>query len=128
MLYIAIADVTDKVINAFNLESPVDYIALADEEMLSLAEEKGVDVDNIAATPHKVVRDYLIAFLCARVALDKFGVNDVQNPENEKYFVKYKWYDKRAGQLRQRITQEMVADEVDLMRDRVTNTGLLFRG
>jgi hypothetical protein len=127
MSYIAAGDVTDKVLNQFDLSS---YITESDSELDDLAEELGVrDATDIEDSPlHYKAKRFLIAFVCMRVAQDNMGVNNVEVPEVEKYVIKYNVYRKEYSKLKGEITAPMLTGDVDEMRDRAgVGTGILFR-
>ena len=122
--YIKTEDITDKVVNVFDLISPTDYLAEADQEVIDLAARNGVfDADDIATESghvksHKVLR-YAVVFLCMRVCQDKMGVNNTDLPiEIEKYAVKYNMYMKELKMLDGQITKEMITDTVDQVSER----------
>ena len=127
MAHIAASDITDDVVARFDL---TEYLALAETELADLAEQRGVGSGDISDPLHYKVKQWLVAWVCMRVCLDKIGVNNTDVPaEIEKYTVKYKLYLKREASLRTEISISMLVDQVDEMRDRANpNHGWLFRG
>jgi len=117
MAYIQSTDVTDSVVNAFDL---TNYITEADLEVNDIAARRGIlDTDDIAVdddgyiSSYKLKR-YAITFVCYRVCQDKMGLNNNDLPvEIEKYAVKHKMYKAEFDQLDGQITAEMIAGEVD---------------
>lgn len=127
--YIAVADIPDKVITAFPLETPIDYLQEADDELNDVAEKMGVDADDIETSPlHYKAKRYLICYVCMRVCQDKAGVNAVDST-NDKYYAKYDMYQKEVARLRPELTAGVLTSEEPSELDRGgIGTGILVRG
>lgn len=131
MPYIQDSDVTDKVVNVFDL---TDCIVESDLAVNDIAARRGVlDADDISVdgsgyvTSYKLKR-YAIVFVCMRVCQDKMGLNNNDLPvEIEKYAVKYKMYKEELDGIDGQITAEMITGTVDEIADRATSHRL-FRG
>ena len=124
--YISSDDIKDRIVEGFDL-SP--YLDEANEEMIDLAESKGVyDADDIVdPIPYKVKR-YLICFIVMRLCQDCMGKNNIDLPELEKYKIKYDMYEKERGKILEQITYEMLTGEITEMRERTINSAIIFRG
>jgi hypothetical protein len=122
-------DVRDAVISEFNLTYPTDYIALVDAEILSQAERLGIYTESDIYTPlHDTIKRYAIAWLCAEVACDKTGVNNIDTPDIEKYAVKYDIYKRKADDLAKKLNYEMFSNDISAIVDTVVTQGTLYRG
>lgn len=126
MSYISSDDILDTIVTGLDL-SP--YLAEVKLEIEDLAEQKGVrDTTQISDPIHYKLKRYGICYVIMRVCQDKLGLNDVSIPELEKYKIKYDMYKKEIAELRDLITYEMITGTIGAIRDRVVNTGLIFRG
>jgi hypothetical protein len=63
-----------------------------------------------------------------RLCQDKMGTNNIDLPELEKYNIKYQMYRKELAQLKDLITYEMITGNINALRDRAVQTGIIFRG
>lgn len=126
MSYITRELIKDKIIENFDI---ADYIEETENEINDLAETLGVSVDDIEDDPlhYKIIR-YGVAFCLKRLCQDKTGANNVDLPDIEKYYIKYKMYDKDVKELKPQITREMFEGYVDEIKDRARVSGTLYRG
>lgn len=134
MAYIATTDITDVLVNQFS-SSFSTYHTLVDAQMIDLAEQVGVDEDDIDTDDDGYVsaffvRQYLVTWFCMRLLFDKIGINNVGIEEQEKYRVKYEYYKGLVENKETRITREMITGNVDEIGDRSSGatSGLIFRG
>jgi hypothetical protein len=124
--YISSDDITDNIVAGFDLSA---YLTEAFKEIEDLSEEKGVrDSDDIASPLHYKMKRYAICFVIMRLCQDKMGTNNLDIPELEKYVIKYNMYRKELAQLKDLITFEMITGNINALRDRAVQTGIIFRG
>lgn len=131
MAYIANSDITDVLANQFSSSFSV-YHALVDNQLLDLAERLDVDTTDIDTDDDGyisswAIKQYLVAWFCMRLFLDKMGLNNIDLAESEKYAVKYELYRKMATTMEVKITREMLMGNVETIRDRVAFSHHLFR-
>ena len=94
MAYISDSDITDKLANQFSASFST-YHSLTDNQLLDIAEQIGVrdsddiSVDGSGYISSWFIKQYLVAWFCMRLFLDKMGINNVTLSEDEKYAVKY---------------------------------------
>lgn len=125
--YISQADIKDNIVTGFDLDAE-GYLDETDTEIVDLAEQFGIDSDDIENTPlHYKVKRYAVVFCLMRFCQDKAGTNNTDLPELEKYIIKYKSYEKEYDKLRGQISYSMLTGQVDEMRDRVVNIATIFR-
>lgn len=124
--FIEVGDIKDSVANGFELE---EYIGEVNEEIIDLAERKGVrNTSDIKTNPlHYKIKRYGIVFLLMRLYQDKMGVNNVELADMEKYVIKYNVYKREMSDLEARISFAMITGNVDEIRDRIKTT-TLYRG
>jgi len=126
MSYITQQDFTDRIIEDLDM---TDYIVEADSAVNDLAEELGVrDTTDIETPVHWRVKRFAICYALMRVCQDHIGKAAADTPELNKYLIGYNIYKKEHDQVRQEITDAMLTGDVDEMRDRTIQSGLLFRG
>lgn len=130
MSYIAFANITDTVVSSLGSPVLAAYITESDSAVNDLAETLGVDSDDIADGDdlHFKVKRYAISYVCMRVCQDKMGVNNNEMADLDKYKIKYDLYKKEVDNLSEAISAEMLTGDVDEPRDRVVQTGYIFRG
>ena len=124
--YIDSDDITDEVINQFALTA---YITESTNALDDIAEKRGVAADDIdKTTPHWKLKRWAVCYVGMRVAEDRYGVNNNDVAlEFDKYFIKFKEYEKKCNDMEPQLTSAMFLDEVSVITDRV-NAGRAFRG
>ena len=129
MARMTIDNITDKMINSgLTLDA---YFTEADNEIVFLAQELGVETDDIPATfaaLHNIVQDWMKAWVGMRVCFDNAGVNDTTLEGTDKYFAKYVEYKKIEADLRGSITYEMLRNDIVQKRDVQPNINMVIRG
>ena len=134
MSYLIDADITDKVALAFAVDIVNDYFDEVDGEINDLAAKLGIDTDDIdtdfqgtGRIAYKI-RRFGIAYCLYRFFEDRAGVNDVDFPETEKYYMKSRHYYDKQKSLRSEITAELFVDDVEDGGDRAIGTSRIYRG
>ena len=123
--YLKPADITSNLVVGVDLNQ---YMDEADEAIVDLAEVLGVEKTDIVVPVHFQVRHYGVNYLMLRVCEDKMGTCSPDSLQFDKYFQLSDYYRKRVADIRNRISVEMVLDQVNAQRDRSIMTGVLFRG
>lgn len=132
MAYIADADITDLLANQFSTDFPT-YHSLSDNKLIDLGVQLGVmetadfAVDGSGYISSWYIKQYIVAWFCMRLFLDKMGLNNISLPEMEKYNVKYTFYKKEVSEKESRITRQMLTGDVENISDRAKFTGFLYR-
>lgn len=124
MSYLSASDITDSVVTPF-AESHATYYAniltLADAALVDLAEGLGLTSTEIATPLHTTVKDWLVAWFCARVCMDKLQFANIDATAQDKYTVKYQLYTGIRDRLKHEITYQMLTKTVQYAQDRITS-------
>lgn len=133
MSYIETTDVTDTQAKAFitaNDGRVTTWMARANAEVESVAQEKDVQIASISTPVHAKIKEYALAYLCFIIFQDVFGTNNNEVSELEKYKVKMEWYENRCQKLKPSLTYEMFTYTSTAIRglNRAGGHGLLWRG
>ena len=131
-LYIATTDITDSLARDFiaGSDARVDkWMERTDGELQSMALSLGVPVESIYTPLNSRVKEYAVAYFCFLLFQDTNGENDVENPDNEVYLVKLKWYMERVGFLQTQITRELMMNVMTALdASQMVSTGIMWRG
>lgn len=126
MSYIKENDIKSSLAEGFNLQP---YIEEADYELEDMAERVGIrDTDRIKTPIHFKAKRYLVEYILMRLSEDKTGVNNPDSIQFDKYFALAEYHRRRANELRTELSYEMLAGEIDEIRDRALDTATIFRG
>lgn len=108
--FLSVSDITDSLAVSF-IESNDDRVAgwleMVDGEILSVAQEKDVNLNSIAIPLHKKILEFAKAYYNFVCFQDTFGSNDIVQSGDESIFAKLKFYMARVEQLRGQLTKEM---------------------
>ena len=130
--YIVTTDVTDTQAKAFitaNDSRVTTWMARANEEVESIAQELNVPVASISTPVHPKIKEYALAYFCFVVFQDVFATNNVETPEIEKYRLKLDWYESRCTKLRPTLTYEMyIYTSTAIQAHNRVGAGRLWRG
>ena len=131
-LYIATTDITDSLARDFinGSDARVDkWMERTDGEIQSMALSLGVPVGSIYTPLNSRVKEYAVAYFCFLLFQDTNGENDTENPENEVYLIKLKWYMERVGFLQTQITRELLTNVMtSVTAAGMVSTGIMWRG
>jgi len=139
MAYIQIGDITDKLCLAFESGGTYEiesYFSMADTEINVLAEELGVDPDDIdtdykgeldssTGRVHPRLIDYGACYCLMWFFFDRAMLG---NDEYDKYYRKYESYREKASKFRTSITAKMLTDNVSDTSDLSINSQVIYHG
>lgn len=121
-VYFVYTDITDKVISQHITANDSAYLLEADQEIIDLAERRGVDDAVITSTLHFKLKRYGIYYVCMRVCEDNAGLNNTESPIDDKYFLKLDHYKKKLDNLIPQISSSMFTDSELYYDDRIKTT------
>jgi hypothetical protein len=126
MSYISTSDVTDKIVDGFDI---TPYILEADDAVNDLAETIGVrtTTDICVAPLHYKVRRYAVEYTLMRFCQDKIAGSNTEVPESNKYLIGFEMHRKMVDSLVKQITPHMLTGDVNAISDRVTSVDV-WRG
>ena len=133
MAYIPDADVSSDMLAAQFTSSFSTYHTLVDNHVNELAEGEQVETSDIATdtgtgyVTNKFLRRYCKYWFCMMLFLDKMGINDTSLADEEKYKVKYDQYKELVNDMKNRITVEVLTNEI-ASRMSKSETRNLYRG
>ena len=133
MAYIPDADVSTDMLAAQFTSSFSTYHTLVDNHINELAEGEQVETSDIATdtgtgyVTNKFLRRYCKYWFCMMLFLDKMGINDTSLADEEKYKVKYDQYKELVNDMKNRITVEVLTNEI-ASRMSKSETRNLYRG
>ena len=133
MAYIPDTDVSTDMLAAQFTGSFSTYHTLVDNHVNELAEGEQVETSDIATdtgtgyVTNKFLRRYCKYWFCMMLFLDKMGINDTSLADDEKYKVKYDQYKELVNDMKNRITVEVLTNEI-ASRMSKSETRNLYRG
>ena len=132
MAYIPDADVSTDMLAAQFTSSFSTYHTLVDNHINELAEGEQVETSDIATddggyVENKFLRRYCKYWFCMMLFLDKMGINDTSLADEEKYKVKYDQYKELVNDMKNRITVEVLTNEI-ASRMSKSETRNIYRG
>jgi len=132
MAYIPDTDVSTDMLAAQFTSSFSTYHTLVDNHINELAEGEQVETSDIATddngyVENKFLRRYCKYWFCMMLFLDKMGINDNSLADEEKYKVKYDQYKELVNDMKNRITVEVLTNEI-ASRMSKSETRNLYRG
>jgi hypothetical protein len=131
MAYIELDQLIDNlwVSGNFTDAQKTSYITLADNKINDIAEEKGIEVDDIETSPVSyTIQEYCVYYATMRMCLDFMGTNNNDLPvEIEKYAVKYNLYHELVKGLEPKLTQYVFTGIGDVPEERA-QASRLYRG
>ena len=108
--FLSTSDITDKLAQRYitsNDPSVSAWLDLVDGEILSLAQERDVPLQSISMPLHKKILEYCKAYFCVVCFMDNYGLNNIQQTDNETLKLKLDFYTARCETLRLQCTQQM---------------------
>jgi hypothetical protein len=108
--FLSTTDITDSLATDFvdaNDLRVTKWLELVDGEILSVAQEKDVDLNNIKMPLHKKILEFAKCYYCMVCFQDTFGRNDINQGGEETIVKKLEYYTARVGHLRTQLTKEM---------------------
>ena len=132
MAYIPNADVSTDMLASQFTSSFSTYHTLVDNHINELADGEQVETSDIATdddgyVENKFLRRYCKYWFCMMLFLDKMGINDTSLADEEKYKVKYDQYKELVNDMKNRITVEVLTNEI-ASRMSKSETRNLYRG
>ena len=104
------------------------YVTYSNDMIESLAYSHGITPTGIYQTPlNPMVKRYGMECGYCELYLDKFGTNNTNSPEQDKYLVLYDKHNEILQKLRRDITVEMITGDATTSNSNST-TSLLYRG
>lgn len=131
--FLTIADITDSIAKDFiaTEDNRINcWLDMVDGEILSVAQEKDVNLQSIAMPLHKKILEFAKAYFNFVCFEDTFGRNDIVQIGDETIFVKLKWYLARVEMLRNQLTKEMFEQSCATLNanQRAAGTITVYRG
>jgi hypothetical protein len=96
-------------------------LVLADAALVDMAEGHGLSSSEIVTPLHTTVKDWLVAWFCARVCMDNLQFANIDATGQDKYTIKYQLYKSIGDRLKHEITAQMLTKTVQYAQDRVTS-------
>jgi hypothetical protein len=124
MSYLSASDITDAVVSPFAATDATYFatvLTLADAALVDMAEGHGLSSTAIVTPLHTTVKDWLVAWFCTRVCMDKLQVANIDATAQDKYTLKYQLYSGIRDRLKHEITAQMLTKTVQYAQDRVTS-------
>lgn len=127
MAYLAYADITDGVVSTFTEAQLSSYFTKTDNHIIDLGQQYDVAEADISDPLPFTLKEYAIAYFCMLVCRDKTGNASVEYVQDDKYYIKYKIYQKLTDELRGTITRQVITGDVDEPADRAGGTVRVYR-
>ena len=124
--YIVAADITDEITTGFTTKIAA-IIVRSTPECNNLAREFDLETTDIVTPIDYSIKEWLIAWVMKTFCEELTGKTGLDITEQERYYFKYKIYDKKEKDLRAKVTGEMFTDTVTESADVGYNTGILYR-
>jgi hypothetical protein len=124
-VYLKPTDIKANVAQGMDLNT---YLDEADSAIIDLGQELGAESTDITNPPHYQVKHYAVNYVMLRLCEDKMGTCSPDSLQFDKYYQLCEYYRRRVGDIRNRISVEMMTGNVLNQRDRAILTGMLFRG
>lgn len=132
---ISINDFTDELARSFSDDDLLKYVAVANTEIAVLAEELGVEYEEIdtnyivagveTGKPHPKVVEFAASYAMYRLFLD---LSYVGNDPDDKFIVKAEIYQKKAAQARGYINSKTLTGSISSSADSSYRTGIIYKG
>ena len=127
MSYISASDITDSITTGFTANIAA-IILRSDNELENFAREFDIAAADIEITPLDYsIKQWCIAWCMVTFCLELVGKTGLDVTDQERYYFKWKMYEKREQDLRAKVTEEMFAGTVEDTTDVGYQTGILYR-
>jgi len=124
--YLVAGDITDDITTGHTTKVAA-IIVRSTAECNNLAREFDIDTDDIETPIDYQIKQWLIAWVMKTFCEELTGKTGLDITDQERYYFKWKMYDKKEKDLRAKVTGEMFTDTVYDVGDAGYNTGILYR-
>ena len=127
--YITISDITNPMFSRLSVSATQQvYIDIANDECENLAQQLGIEPEEIITPIHFGIKQYLECVVLAKFGADYIGANQAEVSDADIYKNLFDRSRYLMNQYKPDITYEMFTDSVNDRSDRAVSFGQLYRG